>query len=183
MLKKGDFTQFLSLSEAQVSFDNIADAMKETLKFVVTDGNWRFEEKTYGLSRMNTISVVGHLYCDKGHFFLSSHAFIAQNGLPKTIKSIDPYDSATGRINQDVSVNIIASLSLFNDKPFGPRLTKIAEASNTSERRLKSPYELAIWVKKQIDEYNKPFDNDDDDDDSDDNSPITPSLGKTPIAV
>lgn len=134
------FKQFIS--EAIVKFNNISDAIKKTLQFIVNDGTWKFREKPYGISGLKTITVAGHFYCDKGHFFLTANT-IAD-------KPIDSYDSQTGVIDQNTKIEIIASLSLINDKN---SLKKIGERSNDSGGRLNTPYQLAIWVKQMIDNY------------------------------
>lgn len=131
-------------NEAVVQFNTIDDAIKKTLEFVVTNGTWSFEPKTYGLSGMKTISVAGHFHNPKGHFFVSIHA--------DATKPIDKYDSVSGAIDQNSHVEIIASVSIIGNWN-GRRLKNLGERSNTNGGRLKTPYETAQWVKAIIDEY------------------------------
>jgi hypothetical protein len=158
----------LWFNEAVVQFANVAEAIKKTLEFVVTDGKWQFEPKTtHGLSGIKTVSVAGHFHCEKGHFFITAHT-VAE-------KPIDSYDTISGQIDANSKIEIIASISLITGKNAwgGSNFKNVAERSNTSGGRLNTPYQLAQWVKTVIDNY---WDNDDDDDEEEEDAPTpTPS--------
>ncbi|MCK9459738.1 MAG: hypothetical protein M0R80_08875 [Proteobacteria bacterium] len=151
--------KFRTWLEATVKFKDITEAIKKTLEFVVTDGEWKFEPRPYGLSGIKTVTVAGHFYCTKGHFFLTANAVDE--------RPIDSYDSMTGEIDGNSKVEIIGNITVMMGKNSwgGYNLKKVGERSNTSGGRLHTPHELAIWVKKVIDDWQK------DDDGDDENAP------------
>jgi hypothetical protein len=133
--------------ESVVKFSNINDAIKKTLEFVVDDGRWEFEPKAYGLSGIKTVTVAGHFYCNKGHFFLTANT-VAE-------KPINSYNAISGEIDSNSKVEIIGSLCIILGKNSlgGLNLKRVAERSNTSGGRLHTPYQLALWVKEVIDNW------------------------------
>jgi len=147
---------FRTWFESTVKFADIQDAIQKTLEFVVDDGRWKFEPKPYGMSGIKTVTVAGHFYCSKGHFFLTANTVDG---------AIDSYDSVTGDIDGNSKIEIIGSLAIISDNnPNGRRLMKVAERSNTTKGgRLHTPYELANWVKSVIDGWHPGGDDEDDD--------------------
>lgn len=153
---------------ARVPFSDITNAIKKTLEFVVVDGRWQFEPRTFGLSGIKTISVAGHFHSDKGHFFITAHT-VAD-------KPIQSYESATGKIDANSKVEIIASVSVVGEKNARGGVRKLSDRSKNIGGRLNTPYELAQWVKGVIDNYSGLDDGNDNDDETPDLTPA-PSHG------
>ncbi len=154
---------FRAWLESVVKFGNVQEAIKRTLEFVVDNGRWGFESRVHGIFGLRTVTVAGHFYCDKGHFFLTANTLAD--------KPIDSYDSVSGDIDGNSKIEIIGSLSIV----LGPgNIKKIAERSRTEGGRLNSPYQLALWVKNVIDNW--PPDNDGGDDGTPVPSPIDTQL-------
>ena len=157
--------EFKHWLEATVEFASINEAIKKTLEFVVTKGVWKFKPKPYGMAGIKPTTVAGHFYCDKGHHFLiTANTVLPEDPLEP---NIDTYDSVTGNVDAHTKIQIIGVVAIINDDiPAGTgRLKKVAERSNTGDGRLHSPYELAQWVKKVIDDYHSGGDGGDGDED------------------
>ena len=151
-------------NESVVEFNKIQEAIKKSLEFINV-GEWRFEPTYHGMSGVKTTGISGwyrknegsSFFNDKGSFFVSVHVIL---------KNQETYDSISGVDNNQNKLEFISSV-LTRDK--NNRFKKIGEKNNVKEPIIRTPYQLALWVKQVIDNYDNNDDDNDNDNDGDDN--------------